>query len=119
MPTWFCLECFAQVDERAQRCPACGSETSPSGRTYDDMLIRALAHRLGDRRMLAAEILGRRRTAAATEALARVALERADPYLQAAAARALAAIDPDHPVVRSLAEDGPILVREAIGAGRG
>lgn len=117
MTTWFCLECFAEVDEHVAVCPACGSETSPSGRTYEDMLIRALSHRLTDRRILAAEILGRRRSRAAVDDLARLALDPQDPYLQAAAARTLASIEPGHPVLRSLARNGPVLVRAAIGGG--
>ena len=114
MTTWFCLECFAEVDPHVDRCSTCGSDTSTSERTYEEMLIRALSHRLPDRRILAAEILGRRRSRAATETLARLALEEADPYLQASAARALAAIEPDHSLVRLLATSGPVLVRDAM-----
>jgi predicted amidophosphoribosyltransferase len=46
MMTWFCLGCFAELDERASHCPACGAETSSCGRAYEEMLIRALSHRL-------------------------------------------------------------------------
>ena len=114
MTTWYCLECFAEVDPNVERCPACGNDTSPSDRTYEEMLIRALSHRLPDRRILATEILGRRRSRAATGTLARLALDEADPYLQASAVRALAAIEPDHPLVRRLATSGPVLVRDAM-----
>jgi HEAT repeat protein len=78
------------------------------------MLIRALSHRLSDRRILAAEILGRQRSRAATPRLAHLALEGDDPYLQASAARALAAIEPDHPLVGRLRTSGPILVQAAM-----
>lgn len=118
MTTWFCLECFAEVGERDARCHACDAETSRTDRTYDDMLIRALDHRLSDRRILAAEILGRRRSRAATDTLERLALVSEDPYLQAATARALATIEPDHPLVRQLGESGPVLVRVALGRDR-
>jgi hypothetical protein len=115
--TWFCLECFEEVDAGAVRCRSCGSATSTRDRTYEEMLVRALSHRLPDRRILAAEILGRRRSQAATERLAALALDPADPYVQASAAAALAAIQPDHPVVRHLAGNGPVLVRDAISRG--
>ncbi|HUL79889.1 MAG TPA: HEAT repeat domain-containing protein [Vicinamibacteria bacterium] len=84
-------------------------------RTYEDKLIAALRGPLPDRRLLAARILGRLRSRAAIGTLEVIAREREDPYLAAEAARALAAIDPDLPVVTELARAGPVLARRASG----
>lgn len=115
--TWFCMACFAEVPPDAARCPACGASTDRE-RSYEQRLLAALSHRLSDRRLLAAELLGRIRSRAAIPRLAEFALDATDPYLQAAAARALARIDADHPVLRRLAEQGPILTRDALRGGR-
>lgn len=76
--------------------------------------MRALNHRLPDRRVLAARILGTFRSRAAVLRLAELAVDDQDPYLAAQAARALALIEPDHPVVRRLGASGPLLSRTAV-----
>lgn len=90
--------------------------------TYEEKLIAALQGPLPDRRVPAAQILGRIRSRKAVETLAAIAGDRADPYLAAEAARALASIDPELPCVSELVRGGPALVpraiRSAIG-GRG
>jgi HEAT repeat protein len=115
--TWFCLDCFAEVPPHADRCPACGAPTD-DGRGYEQKLLAALSHRLPDRRLLAAELLGRLGARGAIPRLAELAGDDRDPYLQATAARALARMDPDHPVVLRLAERGPVLARAALRGGR-
>jgi len=92
--------------------------------TYEDKLIAALRGPLPDRRVLAARILGRIRSRKAVDTLEAIARDHADPYLAAAAAHALALIDPQLPCVSELAQGGPALVRRAIrsvigGRGRG
>jgi len=92
--------------------------------TYEGKLIAALRGPLPDRRVLAAQILGQIRSRKAVETLAAIAGDRADPYLAAAAAHALASIDTELPCVSELARGGPALVRRAIrsvigGRGRG
>jgi HEAT repeat protein len=115
MITWFCPECFAEVDETAERCPACGCSTDMTGWTYEQKVLKALDHRhLPDRRVLAAQILGRLRSRAAVPRLAELAGDPTDLYLAAEAARSLALIDPDHPVVLRLREAGPLLVRTSL-----
>lgn len=115
MSAWFCLGCCAEVEEAAERCWACGSSTDVTGWSYEAKLVRALDHRLSDRRLLAARILGRLGSRAATPRLAELALHRTDPYLAAEAARSLALIEPEHPVVRHLRRAGPLLVRSKLG----
>ena len=113
MPAWFCLECFAELDAGASHCPQCGASVGDSD-VYEEKLIRALSHRLPDRQVLAARILGELRSHAAIPRLAAVADDPSDAYLAAEAARALALIDPDHPVVRRLGASGPVLSRTAV-----
>ncbi|GBC86539.1 hypothetical protein HRbin12_00532 [bacterium HR12] len=112
--TWFCPSCFAEVDRAAARCPVCGARLDVDERSYEEKLIAALSHRLHDRRLIAAELLGRLGSRAATPRLAELATDDGDPYLQAAAARALARIDPQHPLVRRLATAGSVLTRAAL-----
>lgn len=113
MPTWFCLECFSELDAGASRCPQCGASVGDSD-AYEEKLIRALGHRLTDRRVLAARILRELRSHAAIPRLAALADDPSDPYLAAEAARALARIEPDRPVVRRLGASGPLLSRTAV-----
>jgi hypothetical protein len=82
--------------------------------SYEDKLIAALRGPLPDRRILAARILGRIRSRAAIETLEVIASDRADPFLAAEAARALASIDPGLPIVAELARWGPALTRRAL-----
>lgn len=114
MITWFCPECFAEVDPSVERCPACGASTPVDERTYEQKLIRALDHRLPDRRRLAARILGMVGSRAALPKLVDAATDPSDPYVAAEAARSLALIEPHHPLVRRLREHGPVLTRAAV-----
>jgi HEAT repeat protein len=112
--TWFCVECFEEIDGPGQRCPSCGAPAEDDLRSYENKLVTALNHRLPDRQVLAARILGALRSQAAIPALAGLAEDGGDPYLAAEAARALAMIEPEHPVVRRLEADGPLLSRTAV-----
>jgi hypothetical protein len=82
--------------------------------TYEEKLIAALRSSLPDRRVLAAQILGRIRSRKAVDTLEAIARDPADPHLAATAAHALALIDPELPCVPELARGGPALVRRAI-----
>jgi hypothetical protein len=113
VPTWFCLECFSELDAGTSHCPQCAASVGDSD-AYEAKLIQALNHRLPDRQVLAARILGELRSHAAIRRLAALAEDLSDPYLAAEAARALALIDPDHPVVRRLGASGPLLSRAAV-----
>jgi hypothetical protein len=112
--TWFCPECFEEIDTPRQRCPSCGALAEDDRQSYEDKLVRALNHRLPDRQVLAARILAALRSRAAVPRLAELAVDDKDPYLAAEAARSLALIEPDHPVVRRLGASGPLLSRTAV-----
>lgn len=114
MITWFCPDCFAEIDPEVERCPSCGAPNVTDGRTYEQKLVRALDHHLSDRRLLAARILGTLRSRAAVPRLAEVAMDANDPYLAAEAARSLALIEPNHPIVGWLRDSGPMLTRAAV-----
>jgi hypothetical protein len=116
---WFCPECFAEVEEAAERCRGCGSSTDVTGWSYEEKLVRALDHHLSDRRLLAARILGRLESRSALPRLAVLALDRTDPYLAAGAARSIALIEPEHPLVLLLRRSGSLLTRAAIREVRG
>jgi broad specificity phosphatase PhoE len=116
--TWFCPNCFAEVAASAEICPSCGGSTNTEGWDYESKLVAALHHHLSDRRLLAARILGRLRAVRAAPPLAELAMDSSDPYLAAEAAGALAQIDPEHPLVRDLDQNGPLLVRTAIREAR-
>jgi len=100
----------------ASRRPTTDAETRPrpDSRTYEEKLIAALRGPPPDRRILAARILARLRSRAAIRTLEAIAREREDPYVAAEAARALAAIDPDQPVVAEIARGGSALARNAV-----
>jgi MFS family permease len=117
MIQWFCLECFGEVEAGARRCPWCGADLNKSdAQDFDGKLIRALDHRLSDRRILAVRALGARRTGSAVPSLVRLAGHDQDPYVAAEAVRALTLIG--HPegleVVRRMAgEDCSVVVKSA------
>ncbi len=91
MPSWYCPDCFADVDERAVRCPVCGADLA-TDRPYEQKLGSALRHRLADRRLLAAWILGERGERWAVPMLEDAAEHDPDPFVRAAARRAMARV---------------------------
>lgn len=111
---WYCPDCFAEVERHCLRCPRCGVDLTHRTRDFEGDLIKALRHPLADRRLLAAQILGVRRSRRAVAALIDAAANN-DPYLAAEAVTALGLIgDPDGlEVVRRAAELGPAVPRAA------
>jgi HEAT repeat protein len=102
------------VEPATERCAACGAPTESDGRSYEDKLVQALDHHLSDRRLLAAQILGRLGSRVAVPRLVEVATNDDDPYLAAEAARSLALIEPEHPIVRRIRASGSLLARTAV-----
>lgn len=112
--TWFCMGCYAQIPAGAATCPSCGRAIDEDRWSYERKVIAALDHRLADRRVIAARILGELRSRSAIPRLVELATGGDDPVLAADAAASLAVIDPDHPTVAELRRTGPVLVRAAL-----
>lgn len=117
-PTRYCWHCYAEQPrdaENADRCPRCGrSPQEPGGTTYDDKLLWSLSHPLVERRMIGAAALADRHEARAIPVLRAMAHEQ-DPYLAAAAVRALAHFPPELWIAtaRDVAAHGPAPARLA------
>jgi hypothetical protein len=89
----------------------------PPEADYADRLVWALDHPLAKPRLVAAQVLGQRREARATDRLYRLARSRHDPYLAAAALRALVSITGQPACADLLAElalCGPAPVRQTV-----
>lgn len=112
---YYCWSCYAESPHATGKCSACGEETAPPpGTSYADRLLWALDHPLPDRRMLAVELLGRRRERRAVTPLLMVALDPSDPYLAAEAVRsvvAIAGVDAVRETLERLAREGPVPAR--------
>jgi len=116
MSDWFCPLCSAEVQRSIIACPVCGADLKATdAASYEQKLIWALDHRLPDRRLMAARILGERRSRAAATRLTELVGEDVDPYLKAEAIRALGCLgDPEAlQVVRDAAVHGVAIVRAA------
>ena len=91
--TWFCPSCWYEVAPDARTCPHCASDLAKLHRVdYESKLIQALDHRLADRRLIAARVLGQLGGTRAVRALIKLAERDGDPYASAEAVRALARI---------------------------
>jgi hypothetical protein len=95
--TFFCPACWREIAAKCTRCPWCDAELAALDREpFDAKLLRALRHPDVETVMRAVDLLARRRTAGADDALAALYRERpGDPYLAAAIARALERIGGD------------------------
>jgi hypothetical protein len=116
MPTYYCWNCYHQVAAADRVCPECGRTTDPpTDVDYTGRLVWALGHPLPDRRVLAAQTLGRRGDPAAVVPLRQLVADP-DPYLAAAALTSLvtlAGLDTVRDLVQRLAQDAPAPVRAA------
>jgi HEAT repeat protein len=91
--TWFCPDCWREVNPEAQTCPLCSSDLAKQQRVdYETKLIRALEHRMADRRLIAARILGQIGGTRAVRALIKLLERGDDPYASAESVRALSRI---------------------------
>lgn len=117
--THYCWCCYSRADESGGgRCRRCGRPIeAPPEADYADRLVWALDHPLAERRMVAAQMLGQRREARATDRLYRLACSRHDPYLAATALWALVSIT-GRPactdLLAELAQCGPAPVRQTV-----
>lgn len=91
--TWFCPNCWSEISLGIKTCPNCSADLSSLDQAdYESKLIAALEHRMADRRLVAARVLGEIRATEAVPALIKLAERDNDPYSSAEAVRALARI---------------------------
>jgi hypothetical protein len=87
-----CWHCSAANVSAGGRCRECGQPIEPPvGTGYVEQLLWALRHPLPGTQMIAAQILGQRREAAAAGPL-RALVDGPDPYLAAQALQSLVAV---------------------------
>ncbi|MEJ5201833.1 MAG: HEAT repeat domain-containing protein [Anaerolineales bacterium] len=59
MLTFYCPNCWTELQENTRKCPHCGYEVDHfESSSYEDKLLAALNHPLPERRIMAAQILG-------------------------------------------------------------
>lgn len=93
MLSYYCWRCYGKNPRQSGSCAHCTGEiAAPEGTPFDDRLLWALDHPLPERRLTAAQALGRRGVTRARHRL-RELVSAADPYLAATALEALVAID--------------------------
>lgn len=90
----FCPGCWSEAGPEAAECPHCGYRIADfAALPYESKLILALKHPIRENRMLAIQLLGELKCAAAVPALETILREEQDPYVLGAIARAVARID--------------------------
>ncbi len=114
-PTYYCWSCYAPAQTASGLCERCGGLIeAPPEANYADLLVWALDHPLAERRLVAAQALGKRREARAESRLRELIWTREDPYLAAAAVQALVDIvgrQACEDLLTELARRGPAPVR--------
>jgi HEAT repeat protein len=91
--TWFCPQCWSEIARGEKTCPRCGAGLEAlDSASYESKLIQALEHRMADRRLIAAHVLGQIGLSSAVPALIKLAERGDDPYRAAEAVSALARI---------------------------
>lgn len=114
-PTYYCWSCYAPAQTASGQCEHCGGRIeAPREADYPDLLVWALDHPLAERRLVAAQALGKRREARAEGRLRELVWTRDDPYLAAAAVQALVAVvgrQACTDLLTQLVEHGPAPVR--------
>lgn len=85
---YWCFHCYALNPEPRGACVRCGEAVeAPADISDDDRLVWTLGHPDGDRAVLAAQSLGRRRARSAMPALRAAVESGRDPYLSVTALR--------------------------------
>lgn len=116
-PVRYCPACYAVNAAGATHCERCGA-TLLTEESFDERLVWALRHPDTETAILAAQVLGARRSRSAVPALLE-ATESDDPYRAAAAARALRFFTDDDRAVtrlRRLVRSPSVVVRRAAEA---
>jgi HEAT repeat protein len=117
---YWCYHCYATNPRPTGPCINCGMPVEPPAETTRrERLEWTLRHPDGDRAIVAARALGQSRDATALPALQRIMTQAPDPYLAAAAARAIvtiAGVGEGAELLSAVARDSSPIVRRAIEA---
>jgi len=104
MVTYFCRNCWNEIDKGKSVCPQCGAEQSElDEETFIAKLIRALNHPEPETPIRAAYILGKLEAKEAIPALIEVVHRNQDFYIVAAAIEALGEIG-DRSIIKEIQE---------------
>ncbi len=94
MATFYCPNCWRWGPTILEICPACGYALADyHALSYDERLVRAVRHPVRENRMIAVELLGKRRYAPAVAVFAELLATERDYYTIREVARALRRID--------------------------
>jgi HEAT repeat protein len=94
--TYYCVECWNEVPKDTLRCLHCGADLEAlDNEGYSRKLIRALKHPEPETPVRAAYLLGVLRVREAVPSLIEAAKTGSDPFVRAAAMRALIEIGDD------------------------
>ena len=94
MEIYFCPNCWRWGPTVQEHCPACGYALADyHALSYDERLVRAVRHPIQENRMIAVELLGKRRYAPAVAVFADLLATERDYYTIREVARALRRID--------------------------
>lgn len=82
MLTFFCPQCWNEIEEDTEQCPHCGFDLRQLPTlSYDERLVLSLRHSVAEYRLTAARILGQRGAVAALPAFQRIIETEHDYYL--------------------------------------
>jgi HEAT repeat protein len=91
--TYFCTNCWKEIDKAASVCPACGSHQEQLGQeSFLQKLIRALHHPEPETPIRAAYVLGELGASQAVDELSSILHSSPDPFIASACAEALGKI---------------------------
>jgi HEAT repeat protein len=104
MATFFCPNCWYEIEYGTQRCQKCGYDISQDNEfSYEEKLIAALSHPVHESRLIAAQVLGELHSMKALKHFARILQRnRKDYYLSHAILEALQKIP--HPESKRIME---------------
>ena len=112
--TWFCPECWKQIEFQDIKCPRCGHSLSRyDNLSYEEKLIAALRHPIRENRMLAIQLLGDLRSQAALPVFRSMLEKEQDFYVVREITRSLAKIGSavSEDIIRTLEYHSSRLVR--------
>lgn len=117
MITFYCPNCWSEIDEKEKSCHVCNYDISKyDSFDYTDKLINALSHPISDVRIFAARLLGKNKVKKSIPALIECLKVSKDMYFQKAIIETLGnlgALETLEIVKIFSANGNPLIVRNA------